>query len=151
MVVPLPRLWHALYQRSLIGSDIAIVLTCFQHFYEAGSFLATGDANGSVGMASLLMVFFSRPIVAAAVLIIAATLAIVAEWEPDLSRQVRFWMLFPQIFLLLIESMWAVHFITAQHYADGVIRSWNFIFCDQMARIGMPLWYGSAILARVRD
>lgn len=145
------RLWHALSQRNLIGSDIAIILTCFQHFYQAGSFIATNDANGSIGMASLLMVFFSRPQLVAGILIVAATLAIIAEWQPDLPRQARFWMLFPQIFLLLIESLWAVHFICAQHYADGVPRSWNFIFCDQMSRLGMPLWYGSATLARVRD
>lgn len=136
--------------RNLIGSDIAIVLTCFQHVWEGSSFLATADANGSIGMAALLLVF-SSPYLTAGLLLASVAAATAAEWFPDLSSISRAWLLLPQFVLLLIEAFWALHFVTAQHYADGVPRPWNFIFCDQMSRLGMPVWYAAAMVARVKD
>lgn len=156
------RLWALLSQRNLIGSDIAIILTCFLHFYEAASLLCSISANGSIGMGSLLSVFH-LPALSATVLAISGAIAISAEWQPGLSRHARFYLLLPQFLLLCIEAFGALYFVASEHYADCaaaftvgvchdmVYRSWNFIFCDQMMRIGMPIWYGSAILARVRD
>jgi hypothetical protein len=60
-------------------------------------------------------------------------------------------LLLPQLSLLFITSMGAISFVVMQHYADGVYRPWPFILCDQIHRIGMPIWYAAAIVARVRD
>lgn len=136
--------------RNLIGSDIAIVLTCFLHTFEGGAFVFTASANGSIGMSSLLHVFYS-PRLAAAVLTGAVAAAVMAEWCPGLSRIIRGWLLLPQFSLLLITMFGALYFVMIGHYADGVERSWVFIFCDQMQRIGMPVWYGVAMIARMRD
>lgn len=149
-----PSLWRRcvsfLSTRNLIGSDAAIVLTCFQHFYQAGSFLLTGNANGAIGMAALLKLFH-WPLLASAFLIVGVILAVLAEWGRGFSRDARFWMLLPQFCVLVVEALWALNFVAASHYADGVPRPWNFIFCDQMPRIGMPIWYGAALLARIRE
>lgn len=150
------RQW--IVRRNLIGSDVAIVLTCFYHFYEGVSLLITTNANGSVGLAALIVVF-RWPSLIAVILSICAAAAISAEWQPELSREARLALLMPQLGLLIIEAVWAIHLASVQHYADtlpsgyviAVWRPWNFIFSDQMPRIGMPIWYGSALIARVRD
>jgi hypothetical protein len=151
------NVWAALRQRNLIGSDAAIVWTCTQHVYFASMLISTTDANGSIGIASLLAAFFHHPWLAAGTLYGFVVLAVLAEWAPNIPRFVRFLLLFPQFVLLMTMSVGAIYFVLAQHYADCaalsdcVFRSWKFISCDQVDRIGMPVWYGTAIVARIAD
>src|SRR5258708_3891488 len=104
-------------RRNLIGSDAAIVLTCCQDVYFASLFLGASDANGSIGLASLLMLF-RLPWLAAVALLGFACLAVIAEWAPGLSRLERFALLFPQMTLLIITALGALAFVIAQHYGD---------------------------------
>jgi hypothetical protein len=149
--------WQALRERNLIGSDAAIVWACAQHVYFASMFVSTTDANGAIGMTSLLAAAYGVSWLAAMVLLVFAALAVIAEWAPGLSRFQRFLLLFPQFVLLLIPAVGAITFTLMQHYADCiklsecVFRSWKFISCDQCSLIGIAVWYGTAILARVRE
>lgn len=148
---------EAIRRRNLIGSDAAIIWACAQHVYFASMFLTTADANGAIGMASLLAAARGRAWLAGITLLVFAALAVIAEWAPDLSRFGRFSLLFPQFVLLMIPAVGAIAFTLMQHYADCiklsacVFRSWKFISCDQCSLIGIAAWYGTAILARVRE
>ena len=126
------------------------MVACVLHIVEGSIFLSTTAANGSIGMATQLAVFHLSQI-CATVMYGAAILAGIGEWMPDLSRLGRFTLLFPQFSLLIISAIGAINAVFLQHYADGVPRPWPFIFCDQLPRMTMFIWYGAAVFARVRD
>jgi hypothetical protein len=58
----------------------------------------------------------------------------------------RFIFFMPQQFFLLLTTGSALNYIFMQHYADGVIRSWQFILQDQLPTIILTMGYGFAIL-----
>lgn len=136
-------------RRSLIGSDLVILIAIIADLAGGVIFATTENADGSIGMAALLSVFHYR-FVASPVMIISACLAIFGQWKAGISPGTRFLLLLPQVILLTIGMLGAVVAIGDQHYADLVRRSWVFILCDQRDRLAMPLIYGAAIYARVR-
>lgn len=58
----------------------------------------------------------------------------------------RFLLFLPQQFFLLLTTGSAIDFIFMQHYADGVIRSWQFILQDQLPTIILTISYVFAIV-----
>lgn len=58
----------------------------------------------------------------------------------------RFLLFIPQQIFLLLTTGSAVDFILMQHYADGIMRSWQFILQDQLPTIILTLIYFFAIV-----
>lgn len=135
--------------RSLVGSDLVILIAIIADLAGGVIFATTEKASGSIGMAALLSVFGYR-FIASPVMIISACLAIFGQWQVGLRPLTRFLLLLPQVVLLIIGMFGAVAAIGEQHYADMVHRTWVFILCDQRDRLAMPLIYGAAIYARIR-
>ncbi len=59
----------------------------------------------------------------------------------------RFLLFIPQQLFLLASLCSAIDYIVLQHYADGVIRPWQFIFQDQLPPIILSLGYFFGILS----
>lgn len=136
-------------RRELVGSDLVIVAVSFMHLYEAVTVARTHAADGSMGVAALLSVFHYHWLVAAG-LIFVVTCAFTGEWLHQLSPTKRLALLLPQQSMLIITSTGALMWAFSGHYADGVLRSFYFISCDQLPRILNPVLYTAAILARSR-
>jgi hypothetical protein len=143
------NIWRRLSARSLIGSDAIIVAGIATEVFQAGVFLSTTSANGSIGMAALLSVF-QHPSTAAAVMLIFSALAIAGQWAPRLLPMVRLWLLVPEQTMLFIPALGAVYAVAAGHYADLVQRPPIFILCDQRWALIAPSLYSVAIFARIR-
>lgn len=62
------------------------------------------------------------------------------------NRLARFLLFIPQQLFLIMTTGSAVDFIIMQQYADGVIRSWQFILQDQLPTIVLTIGYFFAIL-----
>lgn len=58
----------------------------------------------------------------------------------------RFLLFIPQQLFLLMTTGSAVDYIAMQHYADGIMRSWQFILQDQLPTIILTLVYFFAIV-----
>ena len=135
--------------RSILGSDIMIVVAIALHVFEAVVFLTTSAADGSIGMAALLAVFRGHFTAAEAMHFACATAAL-GQWFRSIAPFARLCLLIPQQILLLITAFGSVEAILAGSYADGILRSPLFIACDQLPRISLAGLYSVAILARIR-
>ena len=133
--------------RHLVGSDAVIAAAIFMHFAEGTIFLTTRAADGTIGMAALLATF-RLPVVAAGVMFTGATLAGIGLWVPRLTFDVRLTLMMLQFALLTITGLGAFYAVLHHSYADGVPRAWQFIACDQFARMGAAPLYLLAIYAR---
>lgn len=58
----------------------------------------------------------------------------------------RFFFFMPQQIFLIMTTGSAIDFVIMQHYADGVIRPWQFILQDQLPSIVLAIGYYFAIL-----
>jgi hypothetical protein len=79
-----------------------------------------------------------------AVLMLIATLLALAGFFAK-GDGFRFLLFLPQLGFLLLTSSSAIYHISQGHYADGVMKSWQFIFVDQMPAIVATLLYTFAI------
>lgn len=136
---------------SLIGSDAIIVAVIAGHLFEAGIVLSTTAANGSIEIAALLSVLYGSRRAVVTALSVAAALAMVGQWKRCLSPPARMVCLMGQFSLLTITGLAAFLATIHGHYADGVLRSWQFVACDQMPRMAAPLLYFVAVLARLKE
>lgn len=136
-------------RRSLIGSDTVIVLIVLMDLWQATVFATTASANGSIGMSALLLVFHWQWLASLA-LLGSALGGIVGLTCRGISPERRLAFLVPQQTLLLITALAAIYAILRGSYADGILRSFQFISCDQFPRIGASIAYTAAIIARVR-
>jgi hypothetical protein len=149
-VTALQTIWWSFSRRSLLGSDSVILLAMVVHLYEGVLFIIDHDSFGAIGMAALLRFFGDIPWMAATFIFIVVALAVIGQWVPHLSPHTRFLLLVPQLTLFFVTALSALSAVVHGSYADGVLRSSNFILSDQAYRIGMPFLYAVAIVARSR-
>lgn len=57
----------------------------------------------------------------------------------------RFFFFLPQWFFLILTAGSSLYYVSQGHYADGVMRSWEFIFLDQLPSFVAILLYTFAI------
>ena len=91
--------------------------------------------------------FFNRTQTTASFLIAAGCSLIAYKLRGR--RLIRFILLLPQLFLLLLASMSGIMSSLHGQYVDGVIRPSLFIFADQLPIILLSLIYGLAIYDKV--
>lgn len=67
--------------------------------------------------------------------------------------RVRYYYLFfiPQLFFMILSAASALSFIIQQQYADGVTRSWYFIFIDQLPMLLAVVLYVIALIQFEKD
>ena len=77
-------------------------------------------------------------------MLIAARCAVYGLMITSSAKQ--FLLFIPQQIFLLMTTGSAIDLIIMQHYADGVLRSWQFILQDQLPTIVLTIGYFFAIL-----
>lgn len=133
------------------GSLYIIMATSCLHLAWTGLLVWSAAAAFSTPVSGVISVLGSR-YVAAFALAASAALAMVVAWLYRSSRhspatRTMTLGLVPQQFLLLLSALSGIRAIIAGHYADGVIRAWQFIAGDQLPVIVVALLYTTAILA----
>ena len=121
------------------------------HLFESGIVYATPAANGSIEIAALLSVLDGSRRAVTAALFASAVLAMVGLWKSNMTHHSRIVCLMAQFSLLTITGLAGFVAMAHGHYADGVLRPWQFIACDQLPRMAAPLLYLVAVLARMKD
>ena len=87
---------------------------------------------------------FTPPIAGALLMLAAVCLAFFGIFKPIRYRW-RFVYFLPQHAFLLLTTGSAVNLIMQQHYADGVMRPWQFILQDQLPIIILTFAYAFAM------
>ena len=132
-----------------IGSDAIIMLAIMMDIIQPTILMSTSGANGSIGISALISTFGS-PGHAAVAMYLFAALAAIGLWTPHLSFDARLTLMMGQFSLLVITALAAIHAIVFGAYADGIVRPWQFIFCDQYPRLGAAPVYLLAVYARAK-
>lgn len=87
---------------------------------------------------------FPQYYIGALLMLFSGMLALIGLAIPSSNRW-RFILFIPQQFFLLLTTGSVINFVLVQHYADGVIRSWQFILQDQLPVILLTIGYAFAI------
>lgn len=93
---------------------------------------------------------FAVPGIGALLMLIGVILALVGLRSSGLNK-LRFLFFLPQFTFLLLTSGSALNYIILGHYADGVIRPWQFIFIDQLHSLILVSLYTLAIFNFRKD
>ena len=88
---------------------------------------------------------FPQPYIGGIIMLLSVLLALYGLTVHSYKRW-RFILFMPQQFFLLLTTGSALNYIFMQEYADGVIRSWQFILQDQLPTIILTIGYAFAIL-----
>lgn len=133
------------------GSLYVITATSVLHLAWMILLFLSAAAAFSTPVSGVITVLGSR-YAAALALGAAALLAIIVAWlyrSPRHAPATRLMTLglIPQQFLLLLSALSGIRAIAESHYADGVVRAWEFIAGDQLPVILIALLYTTAILA----
>lgn len=87
---------------------------------------------------------FSQPLVGALFMLVAVSMTLYGLTVTSSAK--RFFLFVPQQIFLIMTTGSAIDSVIMQQYADGVIRSWQFILQDQLPSIVLAIGYFFAIL-----
>lgn len=138
MVVPV------CYIKEMRNSDVFIMSVTMMDFITA-LFILAYPKPLLVARLGIFYQTFPSPYVGA-FLMLSAVIAAAMGLMVRPNHPLRFILFMPQHFFLLLTTGSAIDYIIMQHYADGVTRSWEFIFQDQLPIIVLTLGYAFAIL-----
>lgn len=65
-------------------------------------------------------------------------------------KEWAFWLYLPQFFFLLLSAGSISAYIVQQHYADGTMRPWFFIFIDQLLSLIVTAVYSYSIIKIIK-
>lgn len=91
-----------------------------------------------VARLGLFYEFFPDHLMGGIILLVASGLALLGILEKK--NRLKFFFFLPQWALLIVTAGSALHFVFQGHYADGVVREWEFIFVDQL-----PIFVGALV------
>lgn len=86
---------------------------------------------------------FSITWIGGLLMIASVAIAIIGMFK---ASKYRFLYFLPQYFFLLLTAGSAMYYVMQSHYADGVIRPWQFIFIDQLPSLITTSLYIFSIL-----
>lgn len=86
---------------------------------------------------------FKNPSIGAILLLLAVACALIGLMIT--SSVARFILFIPQQLFLIMTTGSAIDYIFMQHYADGVLRPWQFILQDQLPTIILTIGYFYAV------
>ncbi len=110
-----------------------------------GIFVFLAQTPIEVARLGAFYLLFPSKTVGSIFIIIAAILAIHALFLRQKGKWWYFFFFFPQFFFLLLTTGSALNYVLLQHYADGIIRPWPFIFIDQLPSFIATTLYAFAI------
>lgn len=89
---------------------------------------------------------FPSPQFGALVMLLGVLLSMVGVFIISPSNRFRFIFFLIQHAFMLLTAASAINYIMQGHYADGVVRPWQFIFIDQLGCIAAAILYTFAFL-----
>ena len=123
---------------------MAIVL----HFVWGVAVSVSADSLSCTPLASLKNIFGDRRGLIAATLVassVATSVGLVMRRYPRVSMM----LMLPQQALLCLGASGAWQCVRDQCYADGVVRPFAFMFCDQLPAILFAGFHGAAVVAHL--
>lgn len=133
------------------SSLFVVALVSLLHLAWAALVIASPVAARSTPIAAVVAVTGSRG-GAVAALAGTAVLALAVSWvqhssrTPDVRPGTLALGLIPQQFFILASAAGGIGAAVVGHYADGVIRPWQFIIGDQLPVILIAFLYSTAII-----
>jgi len=97
----------------------------------------------------ILYDMFPSHVIAGFLMLFAVILALLGVYKAQNGN--RFYFFLPQWFFLILTSGSALFYVTQGHYADGVMRPWQFIFLDQLPSFIAVVLYTVAIFNFTHD
>jgi hypothetical protein len=76
-----------------------------------------------------------------------ALLALAGLWW----KKCHGWLLLPQTAILIAATSGGLYAASVGHYADGTVRSWQFILADQFPVLALAAWHLVAVLFVVAE
>jgi hypothetical protein len=133
------------------GTTVILSVTAM-HAYQGLMLALNADARGGIALATMLsvsnLVWASRWFLVG-LIFACALLALYATLRRELPERRRLVLLMPQQFLLVIVTSGAFWAVLRESYADGILRSWEFISADQVPLVALLVVHTRAILRRV--
>ena len=124
-----------------VNSNLIIIYAVLLQLIT-GAFIMFSPEPINVARLGIFYALFSPYWLGGLYMFLAAILALIGVFIKSKFRIVFF---LPQYFFLLLTTGSVLNYIVQQHYADGVIRSWPFIFIDQLSTILATILYGFSI------
>jgi hypothetical protein len=151
------KVWEFTFGPICAGS-ITIAATTVIHLFKAAVLAWTQQADGGIGLTSLLREIDGFPSFGllsqehnvCLLLVASSALALYAMHSRSMHHMAVCALLIPQQTLLIITCIGAISAVVQGHYADGYEPNGGgwFIFADQIWRIIMAPAYTVALLAR---
>ena len=107
-------------------------------------FLLTSPVPILVASLGVFYKIFMIPQIGALLMLLSIILATIGLFVKTQSR-LHFLFFIPQYLFLLLTAGSALNYVFEGHYADGVIRPWQFIFIDQIHSMILAFLYTSSI------
>lgn len=107
-----------------------------------GAFILLSSMPLNVARLGMFYRIFSYPNIGAVFMLLSSALAVVGLLDKS---KYGFLFFLPQLAFVIFTASSALGFVLRGHYADGVVRPWQFIFVDQLPSFITALLYTYAI------